>query len=261
MKTQALFFDIDGTLVSFRTHRIPQSTVDALTRAKERGVRVFISTGRPTNFINNLGQIEHLVDGFITTNGAYCYIGSTTIALHAIAPSNVKSIISACDQWDCPAIIVGRSHVAVYRHQPIVDQVFGHELGLGHFRFDSLEEALGDACLQITPFITHEQEARLMPSLANCNSGRWCAAFTDITDADADKGKGIEAIAKHEGFDIGETMAFGDGGNDNAMLRRAGTGVAMGNANPETKATADYVTASVDDDGVSKALRHFGIID
>ena len=56
-------------------------------------------------------------------------------------------------------------------------------------------------------------------------------------------------------------MAFGDGGNDIGMLRHAGIGIAMGNANDEVKAAADYVTASVDEDGIYKALKHFGVIE
>ena len=44
---KALFFDIDGTLVSFHTHEIPASTIEALTQAKKEGARIFISTGRP----------------------------------------------------------------------------------------------------------------------------------------------------------------------------------------------------------------------
>ena len=52
-------------------------------------------------------------------------------------------------------------------------------------------------------------------------------------------------------------MAFGDGGNDIAMLKHAGVGVAMGNASDEVKACADMVTDSVDDDGVAKALAPF----
>lgn len=56
-------------------------------------------------------------------------------------------------------------------------------------------------------------------------------------------------------------MAFGDGGNDISIIRRAGTGVAMGNAGDNVKAAADYVTTSVDDDGVMNALVHFGVID
>ena len=82
---KALFFDIDGTLVSFQTHRIPQSTVDALERAKKNGVKVYISTGRPKMIITNLGQIEHLIDGYITTNGARCFVGDHTVCQRPIS--------------------------------------------------------------------------------------------------------------------------------------------------------------------------------
>ena len=58
-----------------------------------------------------------------------------------------------------------------------------------------------------------------------------------------------------------EIMAFGDGENDIDMLKFAGIGVAMGNASDEVKAAADYVTDSVDADGIAKALKHFGLID
>ena len=51
---KALFFDIDGTLVSFKTHHIPVSTIEALETAKAKGIQIFISTGRPRVIINNL---------------------------------------------------------------------------------------------------------------------------------------------------------------------------------------------------------------
>ena len=68
-------------------------------------------------------------------------------------------------------------------------------------------------------------------------------------------------FAARFGFANGETMAFGDGGNDVAMLRAAGVGVAMGNACDEALNAADYVTATVDDDGIARALEHLGILD
>ena len=67
---KALFFDIDGTLVSFNTHRIPCSTIEAIEAAKQKGIKIFIATGRPLVYINNLADIAHLVDGYVTTNGA-----------------------------------------------------------------------------------------------------------------------------------------------------------------------------------------------
>ena len=99
-----------------------------------------------------------------------------------------------------------------------------------------------------------------MPQVPGCASGRWYPTFCDITSATADKARGIRAMADYLGFDISETMAFGDGGNDRPMLCAAGIGVAMGNAVDEVKAHADYVTSTVDEDGVWNALRHFDII-
>ena len=54
--TKALFFDIDGTLVSFHTHRIPSSTIEALEAAHAKGHKIFIATGRPKAIINNLSD-------------------------------------------------------------------------------------------------------------------------------------------------------------------------------------------------------------
>ena len=62
------------------------------------------------------------------------------------------------------------------------------------------------------------------------------------------------------GFSAAEVAAFGVGGNGVAMLRAAGVGGAMGNACDEALNAADYVTASVDDDGIAKALAHLGVI-
>ncbi len=79
--TKALFFDIDGTLVSFETHRIPPSTIEALEAAHAKGLKIFIATGRPKAIINNLSELQdrNLVDGYITMNGAYCFVGEQVI--------------------------------------------------------------------------------------------------------------------------------------------------------------------------------------
>ncbi|MBM6992458.1 MAG: Cof-type HAD-IIB family hydrolase [Prevotella sp.] len=254
MDIKALFFDIDGTLVSFKTHVIPQSTVDALQWAREQGIMIFISTGRPVPFIVNLKQIEHLIDGYITTNGAYCFIGQKTVSCHSIGRSDIDRVLTACGQWDAPCIVVGTNHIGVYHSKPIVDQSFREGLGLIDFEFTDLPTVMREPILQLTPFITPEQEAALMPTLSACTSGRWTPAFTDITHSNADKGKGLLAMAAFLDIDIEGTMAFGDGGNDISILRQAGVGVAMGNAGEEVKRHADFVTNSVDEDGIRNAL-------
>ena len=90
--------------------------------------------------------------------------------------------------------------------------------------------------------------------------GRWHPAFVDVTAKGNTKQNGIDQIIRHFGIKLEETMAFGDGGNDISMLRHAGIGVAMGNANDNVKAVADYVTTSVDEDGIAHALEQFKII-
>lgn len=259
---KALFFDIDGTLVSFKTHRIPNSTVQALTEAKRNGSRIYISTGRPIQFIMNLQQIEHLIDGYVTTNGARCFIGDNTISINAIPHNEVEILLENAAKTDFCTIVVGVDGIGIFNHKPIANEIFEDSLAVPMTELIvPVEEVLKGDILQLSPFIDKENETKLMPLLPHCISGRWHPLFTDITAENADKGKGILSLAKHEGFDIKDCIGFGDGGNDMTMIKDCGIGVAMGNAIPELKAEANYITTSVDEDGIANALRHFGIID
>ena len=258
---RSLFLDIDGTLVSTTTHRIPASTVEALTRAKDNGVGIYISTGRPLQLITNLGAVGHLIDGYITTNGALCFIGSETVSCNPISPADVATILADAHRCGYPCIAVGERDVVLVNPGEAFYDVFVR--GLNVTNIDTslpLSRLDGQRILQFSPFVTAEGEAALMARLPGCTSGRWHPAFCDITSADADKGKGLEAMAARLGLDISETMAFGDGGNDLPIIRCAGVGVAMGNAGPEVKAAADYVTSPVDDDGIRNALAAYGVI-
>ncbi len=115
-------------------------------------------------------------------------------------------------------------------------------------------------CCQMCFFCNEETQRRIMPQLPGLAANRWCPIFTDINACGTDKAQGVAAMAARFGLAADEIMAFGDGGNDIPMLRAAGVGVAMGEAGPEVQAAADYVTASVDDDGIRKALIRFGVI-
>lgn len=259
--TKALFFDIDGTLVSLRTHEIPASAIEAIARARDHGIRIIISTGRPRQLINNLGPIEHLIDGYITVNGACCVIGGQTISTTPVCKEDVATLLRCSDTMHFPSLVVGTDDVIVYNPDKSVDRVFGDLLNLHDLKLNSpVEPLLEGDILQLTPIIDRAQEAVIVPQFRHSVSVRWCDYFSDVLSEDADKGRGMARMASHLGIGIDECMAFGDGGNDISILRRAGTGVAMGNAGTEVKAAADYVTRDIDDGGVAHALRHFGII-
>lgn len=260
---KALFFDIDGTLVSFDTHRIPASTIDAIAEARANGVQVFISTGRSQVIINNLSDLQErgLIDGYVTMNGAYCFVGDHVIYKDSIPAEDVERLTAFCEEHSFPCIVVGEHDICVFCCDDTVRYIFNDCLKVDVLAEKSREEAIRDKeVFQLTPFITEEQEHLILPQLKRCETGRWHPAFADITAVGNTKEKGIAEMLKHIGLQPEEIMAFGDGGNDIPMLRYAGIGVAMGNANDTVKASADYVTTSVDEDGVANALKHFGII-
>lgn len=257
----ALFFDIDGTLVSFKTHEIPLSTILALTQAKSNGSRVYIATGRPPLIITNLGAIGHLIDGYITTNGALCFVGNEIVCCQSIDKKEVLTCVEDAKEKGYSLIVIGRKDVAVMDSTGDVDRIFGQMLAVKNLdKALPLDVVLQQDILQLTPFFPADYEPELMARIPNCVSGRWHPEFTDITANGADKGKGILAMARHEGFDPSRTIAFGDGGNDTSMIRQAGIGIAMGNAIDALKQQADYITTSVDDSGILNALRHFKVI-
>ena len=258
MTRYALFFDIDGTLVSFKTHEIPPSTILALTQAKANGHRLFIATGRPPIIITNLGAIEHLIDGYVTTNGALCFVGSEIVACNAIPPEEARLVVDDAIAKSYGLIVIGERDIAVLDPKGDVDDIFRRQLAVQNLnQAKPVEEVLSQRILQLTAFFDSDYEQQMMARIPGCIFGRWHPAFTDITAQGADKGEGLLLMAAREGIDPQFTMAFGDGGNDTSMIRAAGIGIAMGNAIDELKQQADYVTTSVDDDGILNALRHF----
>ena len=229
---KALFFDIDGTLVSFNTHEIPSSTLAAIAEAKAKGIKIFIATGRPKAIINNLSELQdrNLIDGYITMNGAYCFVGEQVIYKSAIPQEEVKAMAAFCEKKGVPCIFVEEHHISVCQPDDMVKKIFYDFLHVNVIPTVSFEEATSKEIIQMTPFITEEEEKEIRPSIPTCEIGRWYPSFADITAKGDTKQKGIDEIIRYFGIKLEETMAFGDGGNDITMLRHAAIGVAMGQA-------------------------------
>lgn len=260
---KALFFDIDGTLVSFNTHAIPETTIEAIAAAKAKGIRIFIATGRPAVIINNLSPLQDrgLIDGYITMNGGYCFVGKEVIYKSAIPATDVQTLARLSTEQNFPCIFVDEHDICVCQPNEMVKKIFNDFLKVDIIPESTPEEAIRREIFQMTPFITPEQEEAILPQLPGCESGRWFPAFSDMTAKGNTKQKGIDEIINHFGIRLEETMAFGDGGNDISMLRHAAISVAMGNAKDDVKQHADYITDSVDENGIANALRHFSIIE
>ena len=66
-----LFFDIDGTLLELGQKEMHQELIDSLNLVKEKGIKIFLATGRPPFAVPNFHGIEF--DGVLCFNGSYCF--------------------------------------------------------------------------------------------------------------------------------------------------------------------------------------------
>ncbi len=256
---RALFFDVDGTLLSFDTHRVPDSTREALREAHERGVKILIATGRPASALGALAGIEF--DGVVALNGADALLpDGRRIGCTPIPPDEFVRVQEVAREFDFPVILELNEGMFADRITPGVVE-FARMVDLPvPIRADLRAVFERYVCCQMCFFVDPASEREVMSRLPALSAARWSPLFVDVNLRGVDKAKGLETFAAHFGFTPGETMAFGDGGNDVPMLRAAGIGVAMGGASDAVKAAADHVTTAVDDDGIRRALAYFGVI-
>lgn len=258
---KAIFFDIDGTLVSFDTHAIPTSAQQALELCKAKGIKLFVATGRPPKVINNLNGLTF--DGTLSMNGSLCYEGSSTKNIIHKDPISREDttcfsrVLTA--HRECGAIIADASDIYICNRNEKVEEA------LSLLRFPVLpdiepEDIASIEMYQISPFFSTNEEVLYLCELKECESHRWYPTFTDMVRKGSSKQRGIDEVLKYYKIELSETMSFGDGGNDICMLEHTAIGVAMGNANEEVKACADYITSHIDEDGVRNALKHYGVI-
>ena len=258
---KAVFFDIDGTLVSFDTHKVPQSTLEAIKKLQSKGIKVFVATGRHPSILsegNNVHEIDF--DGFVTLNGQYCFTKENEVIYEkSIHRDDIVSLLKFLEKNKFPcAFVEDRDIYMNYIDDVVVNLLKSVNVPLPPI--EDIERAKDGKIFQINPYVNVEFEEKLMKILPNCEATRWSPAFSDVIPAGGGKHVAIEKIMEYYGYNKDEIIAFGDGGNDKTMLMAAGIGVAMGNANEDVKEIADYVTTSVDEDGILNALKHFEII-
>ena len=257
-RIKAIFFDIDGTLVSFRTHDVPASAREAIARLRSRGIKVFIATGRLMKHVAIVNDIE--VDGYITVNGGYCITSAGEVIFESAFPrATVERVIDLSEQYGFDLNVMTHEDMYVSSMGERVQKI-ASMINIMPTVADVRAIAATQPVVQMCPYISRELEQEIMPLLPDCVGSRWIETFMDLNVRGVDKSLGIQQVMNYYGLTMAEAMAFGDGGNDLPMVRDAAVGVAMDNACDELKAVADYITSSVDEDGVSRALEHFGLI-
>jgi hypothetical protein len=263
MQPQLLFFDIDGTLQTNYTHIIPESAIEAIRKAQANGHLAFVNTGRTIRSIPD--EIQALpFDGFLYGCGTRIVYRGQTLLSHSFSMARGLELIDLMDTYNIEAFLEGSEDVyykrAAYR-QPMMNAVKTafSQIGLGHTAFIEDRNFLYDKfCLVTDEFsqtdtflkvIHHDIEA--IPR----EHGMYECVPRGFSKAAA-----MQKIAEYLGISMENSYAFGDSSNDLTMFQAAAHGIAMGEHSPVLEPYSEFITDTVENDGIAKALQKIGLI-
>lgn len=258
MRKRYFFFDIDGTLAAGPVggRYVPDSAKHALDELSRRGHELVICTGRAhamaLPYMEELGFANMVCDG-----GNGIVIDGRLVELEPLPREPCIRVIEECERkgmlWgvsceDAPTRLTRDVRFVDAVHDTYMDTVVDPGFD---FRSAKRFYKIFIPC--------SEGEEAALSSLSDVPHVRFSphVLFVEPTD----KGRGVRRMMRHFGADVRDAVVFGDGTNDLGMFLPSWTSVAMGNAVPELKARADYVTADADKDGILLACRHFGWVE
>ncbi|MBP9991623.1 MAG: Cof-type HAD-IIB family hydrolase [Bacteroidales bacterium] len=253
---KAAFFDIDGTLLSFKTHKVSEGTKEAFAQLQAKGIKTFISSGRPKILIP---EFPVHFDGYNTMNGGYVFTGDKVLYRNPIPKEESQRYLQFVQERNLTMMAFSEHEMFANRYDPVAIAL-RNQLEFTMPPLANIEDLMDGEYYQFIALMPKELDAEVAALLPHCRLPRWHPAFSDLVSAGNSKAVGIECLLKHFGIQREETIAFGDGGNDIEMLEYCGIGVAMGNAADEVKTHADFVTTSVDEEGIQQALKKLNVI-
>lgn len=255
---KAAFFDIDGTLYSHTKQETCESTMKALHSLKEKGIKIFLATGRHFRKIEKFSISQIPFDGYVTLNGQICTDSNKNLLFgNPIKGPDAQYLVDVFEKKERPLMIIEQDRMYIN----FIDEAVKKAQEAISTGLPQIDEYHGAKIYQFIGYVTRAEEEELAKMIPNCKLTRWYEGGVDIISKFGGKVTGIRKMLEAYGLTREEIIAFGDGENDMEMLEFAGIGVAMGNAKDVVKEKADYVTAHIDEDGIAKALKHFGLIE
>ncbi|WP_284037687.1 Cof-type HAD-IIB family hydrolase [Neobacillus sp. 114] len=235
--------DMDGTLLN-NQHEISVANREAIKEAQDKGVFVVLSTGR--SFLNSHNHADslNLSSFLVTVNGSEIWDEKRELVRRSLVKSEqIEWMLKLANEHKATfwAISTERNW-----HNEMPEDL--HSVEWMKFGFNIHDDAVREIVIK-------ELEARGEFELSNS------APFNiEVNASGINKAQGLKLVCERLGIEMKNVMAVGDSRNDLAMIKEAGIGVAMGNAQEIVKETADWVTASNEEDGVAKAI-HKWVLD
>ena len=265
-----LFFDVDGTLTSFDPDDMTdkdfnaihpsKAVVDAFGRLRNAGHQAFICTGRPLWLVAD-GLRALNPAGIVAMAGATLEVEGCVVHEDCFDEDIVEELARRITVAGGEALF--ETNGATYSLEPVgVEQSFLLGAGVVHgtdqMRIDG-RLRVGKVCINAYDLArVANDDGFIEREFELCNTG---GQNRELSPKGIDKGVGVARALEYLGrTGNARTFGFGDSGNDLGMLAAVETAAAMGNAMPEVKAVADYVTDDVAHDGTVTAMQHFGLI-
>lgn len=254
---KAAFFDVDGTLLSYKDNRVCPSARAAIAKLQEKGILCIVATGRHMIQLSKLPVADIPFDAFVMLNGQLILDKQQNVLFGMPIEGKAKDfLVKSFNDRTFPAIIIEERDMYLNCVTDHVEDV--HKI-IAVAR-PELSDYKGGNIYQVCAYLRPEEEYLVEEIRAQVEMAGWHYGGKDIIAGGGGKMNGIKWYLEHIGLKPEEIIAFGDAENDLDMIRFAGIGVAMGNGSEEVKAVADFVTADIDDDGIEKALKHFNLI-
>ena len=248
-------FDLDGTVLR-RNRRITKSTVTALQRLRERGMRLVVATGRRFESAREYaGKL-----GFAEDDPVICYGGSMVrrmngeTLLHRTLPQNLS--IEALE-WAAARDLHAR--VFVDGHTITSPDIPSARPEPDASVVDSPADWLRNSRKVPTKLVIVDRPDEIRGWLGEAKSAfagrlfvtRSLPHYVEVGSLEGTKAAALGFLCERWGIEPERVLAFGDADNDIDMLRFAGHGVAVGGMSGEVREAADKVVPGVDEDGVA----------
>lgn len=257
MKHRIIFFDVDGTITSYKDGSITQSTKIAIKKLLDSGFKVVAATGRPLSMCDEIAELG--IDTFITANGAYVTHLETCIHKIVLPSETVRMLNKFALQHQHALTYYSDTLKMNEVRNPKVQQALYETLRLKEFPPINTEAHLYETYL-LCLFADNVEIEKYKTQFPSIHFKRWHPYIVNVLEEDVSKSVAIKKVLDYFGFTKEEAIAFGDGENDVDMLELVDLGIAMGNANELLKSIANFVTKDSSEDGIEWALKKYKLI-
>lgn len=266
MERKVLVMDIDGTLTNSKKD-ISSATKAGIRKILERGHLVVLASGRPAYGMGRYArelELERYGGYLLSHNGARIIACDTGEVIYqkAVPSVLIPRLYDFARENGC-GLATHTEDTVISAFAP--DSYVTLEARINTMPIRQVEDFTAYVNFPVYKcFMTAEPEraAVLEKRLrerckALATVGRSEPFFIEIVPEHVDKGDSLRRLMECVGIKRENVICCGDGFNDLSMIQYAGTGVAMGNAQPELKAAADYITAGNDEDGLVEVMERF----